>query len=46
MLDEYLNPDFHPEKPFKKYVGKLSAESYQEITEALKETEKVDSDEW
>lgn len=46
VLDEYLNPDFRPEKPFKKFIGKLSDESYKEITEALKETEKVDIDEW
>jgi len=34
------------EKPYKKYVGKLDAESTKEILEALKDCEKVDYDEW
>jgi hypothetical protein len=46
ILDEYLKPEDVENKPFRKYVGKLSNESYAEITEALKETEKVDSNEW
>ena len=31
---------------YKKHIGKLSNESLVEIEEALKETEKVDIDEW
>jgi len=45
VLDEYINED-KTEKSYKKYVGKLSSESYNEIKEALKETEKVDVNEW
>jgi hypothetical protein len=46
VLDEYLNPEEECEKSYKKYVGKLSSESFQEIVEALHETEKVDTNEW
>jgi hypothetical protein len=46
VLDEYFNPESHPEKPYKKFVGKLSTQSFIEVTEALKETEKVDINEW
>ncbi|MBA1335771.1 MAG: hypothetical protein HPY66_1398 [Firmicutes bacterium] len=46
ILDEYISPNEKPEKPYKKYIGKLSAESFDEINEALKETEKVDLNEW
>ena len=45
ILDEYLKPEGIKNKPFRKYVGKLSNESYAEITEALKETEKVNKNE-
>lgn len=45
VLDEYINLE-SDNKPFKKYIGKLNTESYNEISEALKETEKVDSNEW
>ena len=33
-------------KSFEKYVGKLSCESFEEITEALLETQRVDKNEW
>jgi predicted DNA-binding antitoxin AbrB/MazE fold protein len=46
VLDEYLNVEDKPEKSYKKYVGKLSSESFHEINEALCETEKVDVNEW
>lgn len=46
VLDEYLNVEEKPEKAYKKYVGRLSSESFHEISEALKETEKVDINEW
>lgn len=45
VLDEYLDKN-EERKPFKKYVGLLTKESFQEISEALKETEKVDGNEW
>jgi hypothetical protein len=41
VLDEYFDTLKVKEKPYKKYVGKLSAASYKEVAEALKETEKV-----
>ena len=43
ILDEYISDE---SKPFKKYVGKLDKASFQEMIEALKETEKVDFNEW
>ncbi len=46
LLDEYLVEDFSDDKPHKKYVGRLSDACFKEITEALKETEKIDVDEW
>jgi hypothetical protein len=46
VLDEYINAGPVEEKPYKKYVGKLNDFSFKEVTQALKETEKVDSDEW
>lgn len=46
VLDEYFNSEEKPEKAYKKFVGKLSSESFHEIKEALKETEKVDFNEW
>jgi len=46
VLDEYLSVEEKPEKSYKKYVGKLRSESFHEISEALKETEKVDMSEW
>ncbi len=44
VLDKYisLEPD---NKPFMKYIGKLNNESYNEISEALKETEKMEESE-
>lgn len=46
VLDEYLSVEDKTEKSYKKYVGKLSSESFREISEALKETEKVDAGGW
>jgi len=43
ILDEQ---DEINEKPYKKYLGKLDAESTREILEALKDCEKVDYNEW
>jgi len=34
------------EKPHLRFIGVLSAESYEEISKALKDTQEVDSDEW
>jgi len=34
------------EKPYKRFVGTLSQESYNEITHALLDTQKVDANEW
>jgi hypothetical protein len=34
------------EKPHVRFIGVLSDESYEEISEALKDTQEVDSDEW
>ena len=45
ILDEHVDFTWK-QKPYKKYVGKLSTESYNELTEALKETERVDLNEW
>lgn len=44
VLDD-IKPDV-PAKPFEKYIGKLSTESYAEITEALLEVQKIDQNEW
>ena len=44
ILDDY-NADTE-KKPFEKYVGKLSYESYEEITAALLEAQSIDIDEW
>ena len=46
ILDEYFKIEAKPDKSYKKYVGKLSLESFNEISDALKETDKVDIDEW
>ena len=46
VLDEYLTPNQTEDKSYSKFVGKLSDESYLEIVEDLKETEKVDTNEW
>ena len=34
------------DNPYKKFIGKLSDESYYEIEKALLETQKVDINEW
>jgi len=34
------------DKPFKKYIGKLSRESCEEINKALLETQRIDKNEW
>lgn len=44
ILDDFI--DNEPEKPYKKYVGKLDNENRKEITEILKDCEKVDYNEW
>jgi hypothetical protein len=46
VLDEYLDVNPIQPKPYKKFVGKLNTQSFQEISSALKETEKVDYNEW
>lgn len=46
VLDEYINDREIKEKPYKKYVGLLTSESYKEIEEALKDVERVDKNEW
>lgn len=46
ILDEYVNPSDKNDKPFLKYIGKLSDESFNEINKALEATEKVDANEW
>ena len=38
VLDEFINNEEVGEKPYKKYVGVLSDESFKEIQEALYET--------
>jgi len=38
--------DEKKEKPHKRFVGTLSQESYNEITHALLDTQKVDADGW
>ena len=45
ILDESLT-EKKKAKPFEKFVGKLSDESYVEISEALNETERVEVNEW
>lgn len=46
VLDEFVSEKDSQEKPYKKYIGKLSNDNFNEIKEALKETEKVDENEW
>ena len=41
-----LNEITKEEKPYMKFFGCLSDESYNEIMEALKDTERIDEDEW
>ena len=41
-----LDDDAKKEKPHKKFLGTLSQESYDEITHALLDTQKVDTDGW
>jgi hypothetical protein len=38
--------DTEIEKPHKRFVGSLPQESYDEITNALLDTQKVDADGW
>jgi predicted DNA-binding antitoxin AbrB/MazE fold protein len=38
VLDEYVSSEA---KPFKKYIGKLTAASFQEISGVLKETARL-----
>ena len=44
LLDEFL--DAGKEKPFRKYLGKLDAESAREVVGTIADCEKVDRDEW
>ncbi|NLD48217.1 MAG: hypothetical protein GX660_13655 [Clostridiaceae bacterium] len=46
VLDEFVSDSESVEKPYKKYVGKLSNEDFNELQEILKETEKIDKNEW
>ena len=46
VLDEFVSDSESVEKPYKKYVGKLSKEDFNELQEILKETEKIDKNEW
>ena len=46
VLDEFIDIKEKNPKPFRKYVGKLDFTSFNEINEALKDTEKVDFNEW
>ena len=46
VLDEFVPDGESVEKPYKKYVGKLSNEDFNELQEILKETEKIDKNEW
>jgi hypothetical protein len=46
VLDEFVSDGESVEKPYKKYVGKLSNEDFNELQEILKETEKIDKNEW
>ncbi|TYQ14636.1 UNVERIFIED_CONTAM: hypothetical protein Cloal_0990 [Acetivibrio alkalicellulosi] len=46
VLDEFVSDSKSVEKPYKKYVGKLSNEDFKELQEILKETEKIDANEW
>ncbi len=44
VLDEFVPVE--KEKPFRKYVGKLSSLAAREITDAVADCETVDTDEW
>ena len=46
ILAPVFTDEIKKEKPYEKYFGPLSLESYEEIVEALKDTERVDIDEW
>jgi hypothetical protein len=41
-----LDDDKDKDKPHKRFIGTLSQESYEEITHALLDTQKVDADGW
>ena len=41
-----LDDDVKEEKPHKRFLGALSQESYDEITHALLDTQRVDTDGW
>ena len=45
VLDEYIK-EKHDDKPYKKYIGSLDLQSFNEINETLKEFERIDKDEW
>ena len=42
ILDDEIKND----KPHKRFIGSLSQESYEEISKALLDTQKVDVNEW
>ena len=44
LLDDFV--EIKKNQHFRKFVGKLDDESYHEISEALKDCERVDADEW
>ena len=41
-----INDDKSKDKPHLKFIGALSQESYEEISKALADTQRVDADEW
>jgi len=41
-----LDEDTKENKPHLRFIGVLSAESYNEISKALKDTQEIDADEW
>ena len=44
IIDEA--PKCHEKKAYERFIGALSGENYTEIAEALKETQRIDSNEW
>ena len=46
ILAPIFSDDIKIEKPHVRFIGTLSQESYDEICEALLDTQKVDIDEW
>ena len=46
ILAPIYSDDGVKEKPHIRFIGALSQESYDEITEALRDTQRIDADEW